>query len=211
MDNADSSVVNQETAHLSGDFVSSGYNFETKATQPRNESSDRGCVTRSQDSPFDSNNHADCEGELLLNKVSFEDEHCYAMPEAVDLNISGLRRSQRIRELNMGQSYTTKLMEESKLGLDPVPAEGMTHTTNLVEESKLGLELSSKPAERMAHTTIPVEGSKLGLTLFSLFCTATALTPTALTSAMHAPAKVTKGASSSILYQTLESFHRVNM
>ena len=54
--NAESNVVNQETAHLSEEFVSSGYNFETKATQSGNESSDRICVTQPLDSTLDSKN-----------------------------------------------------------------------------------------------------------------------------------------------------------
>ena len=106
-------------AALSEEFVRSGYNFETTATQPGNESSDSVNITQLQNSNSGSDNHADREGEESLpkKKVSFDDEQSYAMPPAVDLNTSGLRRSRRIQELNKSQSsepasrmaYVTKL------------------------------------------------------------------------------------------------------
>ena len=89
---------------ISEEFLSSGYNFETTATQPGNESSNSNDVTQLQDNVLGSDNHTDYKGEesLSKNKVPFDGGHCYAIPEAVDLDTSKLRHSKRIQELNKG-------------------------------------------------------------------------------------------------------------
>ena len=140
LNDTDDEVI-ANAAALSEEFVRSGYNFETTATQPGNESSDSVSVTQSQNSTSGSDNHADREGEESLpkKKVSFADEQSYAMPPAVDLNTSGLRRSRRIQELNKSQS--------------PEPASRMAYVTKLKEKSKLGLALFGMFCTIAVHTS----------------------------------------------------------
>jgi hypothetical protein len=161
---------------ISKEFVRSG---------SEKESSNSIDVTQSQDSTFERDNPADCEGEELLpgkkvlfedeqlnNKSSFDDEQCYAMQEAVVLNTSGLRRSNRIQKQNTRQS--------------------------------------PEPASRIAFATKPKETSKLGLRFFSLFCTITVHTSSALSTTMQAPVKSTRHVTSYMLPKTVKSFHKVN-
>ena len=87
-----------DAAPIPEEFVRSGYTSKTTTTQPGNESSNSVSVAQSQNSTSGSDNHTDREGEepLPKKKVSFEDKQSYAMPPAVDLNTSGLRRLRRI-------------------------------------------------------------------------------------------------------------------
>ena len=75
LNDTDDGVI-ANAAALSEEFVRSGYNFETTATQPGKESSDSVSVTQSQHSTPGSDNHADRKGDELLpkTKVSFDDE-----------------------------------------------------------------------------------------------------------------------------------------
>ena len=84
---------------------------------------------------------------------------------------------------------------------------GLRRLRRIQEQNK---NQSLEPASRMAYATKLKEKSKLGLALFSLFCTITVYTSSALSTTVQAPMKSTRDAPSSMSSKTVESFHKVN-